>query len=80
MLDLLLDALADAIADRLERRLGARCRLLSIEKAAEYLDRSESAVYNLVSDGKLEPVRIDRRVSFDIRDLDKLIDESKQAA
>jgi excisionase family DNA binding protein len=77
--DLLLAAIADTIADRLEHRQQTRRRLLSVEEAAEYLGRSESAVYNLVSDGKLRSVRFDRRISFDIRDLDNLIEQAKQA-
>ncbi len=78
MVELLLNALADAIADRLEHRQETRRRLLSVEQAAEYINRSESAIYNLVSDGKLRPVRLDRRISFDIRDLDNLIDQAKK--
>ncbi|MBV8833527.1 MAG: helix-turn-helix domain-containing protein [Acidobacteriaceae bacterium] len=72
-----LNAMADAIADRLEQRQDARRRLLDVAQTAEYLGMTESAVYNLVSDGKLSPVRFDRRIRFDIRDLDKLIEEAK---
>jgi excisionase family DNA binding protein len=75
--DLFLDAIADAIADRLDHRQGARRRLLDVEQTAEYLGMSESAVYNLVSDHKLRPVRFDRRIRFDVRDLDGLIDQAK---
>jgi len=72
-----LTAIADAIAGRLEHRQDARRRLLDVEQTSEYLGTSESAVYNLVSDKKLQAVRFDRRIRFDIRDLDKLIEESK---
>ena len=75
-----LTAMADAIADRLEHRQDARRRLLDVERTAEYLDTSKSSVHNLVSDKKLKPVRFDRRIHFDIRDLDKLIDEAKGQA
>jgi excisionase family DNA binding protein len=75
--ELLLAAMADAIADRLESRQGARRRLLDVEQAAEYLSTSESGIYNLVADDKLRPVRIDRKLRFDVRDLDRLIDDGK---
>jgi excisionase family DNA binding protein len=78
--DLFLNAIADAIADRLEYRQDARRRLLDVEQTAEYLGMSESAVYNLVSDSKLRPVRFDRRIRFDIRDLDELIERAKRQA
>ena len=78
-LEVFFDALADAIADRLEHRQETRRRLLDVEQTAEYLGMTESAVYNLVSDSKLQPVRFDRRIRFDIRDLDKLIEEAKGA-
>ena len=76
-LELFLNAMADAIADRLEQRHDARRRLLDVAQTAEYLGMTESAVYNLVSDGKLSPVRFARRIRFYIRDLDKLIEETK---
>jgi excisionase family DNA binding protein len=72
-----LNAMADAIADRLEHRQDARRRLLDVPQTSEYLGMTESAVYNLVSDGKLAPVRFDRRIRFDIRDLDRLIEDAK---
>ena len=75
---LFLNAMADAIADRLEHRQEARRRLLDVEQAAEYLGMTESAVYNLVSDNKLRPVRFDRRIRFDIRDLNELIEQAKK--
>jgi excisionase family DNA binding protein len=75
--DLFLDAIADAIADRLEYRQSTRQRVLNSEKAAEYLGISENQIYNLVSDGRLTPVRFDRRIRFDVRDLDALIEETK---
>jgi excisionase family DNA binding protein len=78
IVELLLNALADAIADRLEHRQETRRRLLSAEQVAEYINRSKSAIYNLVSEGKLRAVRLDRRLSFNIRDLDNLIDQAKK--
>jgi excisionase family DNA binding protein len=79
-LELFLTAMADAIADKLEQRQGTRRRLLDVEQAAEYLSTSESGVYNLVADDKLKAVRIDRKLRFDVRDLDKFIDDAKAPA
>lgn len=77
LVEMFLTAMADAIADRLEHRQEARRRLLSVEQVAEYLAISESSVYNLIVDEKLHSVGLDRRKRFDIRDIDKLIDEAK---
>jgi excisionase family DNA binding protein len=71
------DPLADAIAARLEHTQGARRRLLDMEQATEYLGTSEDTIHRLIAEGKLVPVRFDRRIRFDIRDLDKLIEQAK---
>ena len=52
-------------------------RLYDLSEAGEYLGRSVAAVRALVSAGRIRAVRIDRKVQFDIRDLDHLIDSSK---
>ena len=54
--------MADAIPDKIEQRQTTRRRLLDVEQAAEYLSTSESGVYNLVADSKLQAVRIDRKL------------------
>ena len=73
-----LNAMADAIADRLENRQEARRRLLDMEHTCEYLAVSEDGVYRLVQEKRLTPVRFDRRMRFDIRELDQLIDAAKK--
>ena len=73
--ELFLTAMADAIADRLERRQEVRRRVLDMDQAVEYLGTSADTVYRLIAEGKLTPVRFDRRTRFDIRDLDKLVEE-----
>ena len=73
-----LNAMADAIADRLEHRRDTRRRLLDMEQTCEYLGVSEDGVYRLVQDQKLTPVRFDRRMRFDIRELDQLIEGAKR--
>jgi excisionase family DNA binding protein len=72
-----LSAIADAIAERLDRRQDRRRRLLTLDQAAEYLGTSEDTVERLVAEKKVNPVRVDRRLRFDVRDLDRLIEESK---
>ena len=76
--DAMIEAIADAVAARLERIQTARRRLLTLEQAAEYYGASEDTIERLVANKKLVPVNgLDRRKRFDIRDLDKLIDEGK---
>ena len=53
-------------------------RLLTVEQAAQYLGRTELAVYQLISHKKLPTVRTDRRVMIDVRDLDRWIEENKR--
>jgi excisionase family DNA binding protein len=55
-------------------------RLLSVREAAQYLGRSEIAVREMTWNGKLPHIRTDRRVMFDIRDLDRWIDENRVEA
>lgn len=78
VIDMLLNAIADEITDRLEYRQSTRVRLLNSEQAAEYLGISEDQLHNFVADGRLTPVRFDRRLRFDVRELDKLIESSKR--
>jgi hypothetical protein len=55
-------------------------RLLSIEQAGEFLSRSAHSVRHLIKAGKLPKVKIDGRIFLDIRDLDRIIEKSKQVA
>lgn len=82
----LADALAEPVAVRVAERLaqadngGAiRPRLLSIEQAAVYLGRTKEAMRHMISSGKIPSVRGDRCVALDVRDLDRWIEENKQA-
>lgn len=82
-----LNAVLDAIADRIWERIAPRmegqkspARLLTVKVAAEYLGRSEHSVRHLCDSGKLPTVRLDNRIFLDVKDLDRVIEESKQAA
>ena len=59
-----------------ERRSG-RKRLLSVRETARYIGRTETAVREMTWNGKLPHIRADRRVLFDIRDLDRWIDQNR---
>ena len=66
---------------------GIACkRLLSLEDAAEYLGISYWAVRDLITARTLLPVQLPlgrkrvRRVLLDVRDLEKLVEQSKAAA
>ena len=52
-------------------------RLLGTREAADYLAASPAAVRRWVASGRLTPVRIDRKLRFDIQDLDLLIEACK---
>ncbi len=54
-----------------------RQRLFSVCEAAEYIGRTETAVREMVWNGKLPHIRTDRRVMLDIRDLDRWIDQNR---
>ena len=62
----------------LDRSSAVRPRLLGVREAALYLSLSHWTVRQLVWDGQLPAVRIGRRLLFDVRDLDALIDRSKR--
>jgi excisionase family DNA binding protein len=78
--DALIEAIADAVAERLEKMSVTRQRLLPLERAAEYLGMSENQVLNLISEGRLKPSRVDRRIRIDVRELDRLVEETKRAS
>jgi len=52
-------------------------RLLTLKEAADYLALSIWTVRELVWKGRLPAVRLTRRLHFDRRDLDRLIDHAK---
>lgn len=82
-LNLLVDTIADRVAERVGRQLSRVApttapRLLTIEAAATYLSRTPPAVRHLIAAGKLPQVRIDNRIFLDVRDLDRVIEDSKR--
>lgn len=53
-------------------------RLLSVKEAGDYLGRSVLATRELMYKGVLPYIKFDRRIYFDIRDLDRVIEQHKQ--
>jgi excisionase family DNA binding protein len=52
-------------------------RLYNVDEAAEYLGRSVWSIRELMYKGTLPYVKVGKRVSFDIHDLDKFIEMHK---
>jgi excisionase family DNA binding protein len=78
--DFLVEKLADRIAGKVVERIGASTvsrRLFTVDQAAGYLSRTPEAVSHMIHSGKLRAVRMDRRVYLDVKDLDRLIEDSK---
>ena len=52
-------------------------KLLSRKEAAQLLGLGISTIDKLVAQGKLVPVRLNRRVLFDLSDLEDIIERAK---
>ena len=82
-LSALLDMLAERVASRLRGSEHAtdkiRPRLLTVQQSAEYLGRTKASIQHMVAEGILPTVRSDRRVFLDVTDLDRWIEQHKQA-
>lgn len=52
-------------------------RLYDLPEASTYLGRTVAGVRALVNSGRIPAVRLDRKIQFDIFDLDRIIEESK---
>jgi len=52
-------------------------RLLTAAQAAAYLGRTEGSIRQLIHKKVLPVIRFDRAVRLDVRDLDKLIEDSR---
>jgi excisionase family DNA binding protein len=85
-LDGLVETIAAEIAAKVEAKLrldgwnGVKPRLLTVKDAAIYMRRSPSGLRRLIHAGKIPMVRLDERTFIDIRDLDRVIEESKETA
>ena len=75
--DLFFDLLAEAVARRIEQLLNNLPRLLDIEDAARYLGLTVHALRHKAG-VEIPVVRIDSKLRFDRRDLDRYIDQAKR--
>ena len=73
---------AEAVAQKMAHLVGRKSerRLLDLEGAAEYLSRTIRSIRHLIDKGVIPRVIMDGRVYIDIRDLDRIIDQSKERA
>jgi Helix-turn-helix domain len=75
--DLLIEALAEAVARKLERIVASQQRLLEVEDAAKYLGMTAHALRHKAGT-EVPVVKIDHKLRFDRRDLDRYIDRAKR--
>lgn len=75
--DVMIDAIAEAVAMKLERMMNASQRLMDVDEAARYLGLSAHALRHKASI-EVPCVRIDAKLRFDRRDLDRWIDRAKR--
>ena len=74
----LIDSIAQAVAMKVERMVATNQRLLNIDSAARYLDMTPAALRHKVACGEVVVVRLDGKLRFDRRDLDRLIDGARR--
>jgi hypothetical protein len=75
--DAMIEAIAAAVAAKLEGMLGTSQRLMDIEEAAKYLGMTPHALRHKTT-VDIPCVRIDAKLRFDRRDLDRYIDRAKR--
>ncbi len=73
--DALIESIADAVARRLETMAGLQQRLLDVHGAAKYLGMTEDALRHKAG-ADIPCVRVDGKLRFDRRDLDRWIDRA----
>jgi hypothetical protein len=75
--DVMIEAIAEAVARKIERIVAASQRLMDIEEAALYLGMSTHALRHKAG-REIPCVRIDSKLRFDRRDLDRWIDRARR--
>ena len=76
--DAMIEAIAEAVALKIERISATSQRLMEIEEAAKYLGMTVPALRHKAAVGDIPVVRIDNKLRFDRRDLDRCIDRAKR--
>ncbi len=73
----MIEAIAEAVATKLERLATISQRLMDLEEAAKYLGLTSHALRHKAG-MDIPCVRIDTKLRFDRRDLDRYIDHAKR--
>jgi Helix-turn-helix domain len=73
----MIEAIAEAVASKLERIISAPQRLMDLDEAARYLGMSPHALRHKAG-VDIPCVRIDSKLRFDRRELDRCIDRAKR--
>lgn len=73
--DAMIEAIAEAVARKLERMNGWSQRLMEIDDAAKYLGMTDHALRHKAG-VEIPCVKIDNKLRFDKRDLDRYIDQA----
>lgn len=75
--DAMIEAIAEAVAVKLSRMATMSQRLMDVEEAAKYLGMTPHALRHKAA-VEIPCVRIDTKLRFDRRDLDRYIDRAKR--
>ena len=75
--DLFIEEIAEAVARKLERMVASQQRLLDVDDAAQYLGMTVHALRHKAGT-EVPVVKIDNKLRFDRRDLDRYIDRAKR--
>jgi hypothetical protein len=75
--DAMIEAIAEAVARKLFRMANVSQRLMDVEEAAKYLGMTPHALRHKAA-VDIPCVRIDAKLRFDRRDLDRYIDRAKR--
>jgi hypothetical protein len=75
--DAMIEAIAEAVAMKLSRMATMSQRLMDVEEAAKYLGMTPHALRHKAA-VDIPCVRIDTKLRFDRRDLDRYIDRAKR--
>jgi hypothetical protein len=75
--DAMIEAIAEAVAVKLSRISSISQRLMDVEEAAKYLGMTPHALRHKAA-LDIPCVRIDTKLRFDRRDLDRYIDRAKR--
>lgn len=77
-----LEPMADFLAERITERVAAlamRRRVLTLEQAVEYTGVGADGLKNAIAAGELRRLDLDRRIRFDILDINRWLESKKKS-